>query len=66
MSEEESDRLFVSFSVEEIARIVVMIIKGVERREVIRGMPRYTVEQHGLYAAFYEQLKEGIDITWSE
>jgi hypothetical protein len=66
MSEDERDRLFVTFSAEEVAPIVVAIIKGVERREVIRGMPRYNAEQHAAYAAFYEQLKEGIDISWEE
>jgi hypothetical protein len=66
MSEEETDRLFVTFSAEELARIVVSIIKGVERDEAIRAMPRYTKEQHGAYRAFYEQLKEGIEITWQE
>jgi hypothetical protein len=66
MSEEQSDRLFVSFSAEEIARIVVAIIKGVDRRDIIRGMPRYSPEQYAVYSAFYDQLKEGIDITWNE
>jgi hypothetical protein len=66
MSEEQSDRLFVTFTAEEIGRIVVAIIKGVERYEAIRAMPRYSPEQYEAYAAFYDQLKEGIEITWQE
>jgi hypothetical protein len=64
--QDESDRLFVTFSAEEIGKIVVSIIRGVERKEAIRAMPRYTREQHRVYAAFYEQLKEAIDWAWRQ
>ena len=63
--EEESDRLFLTFSAEEIGEIAVAIIKGVERSEAIKAMPRYSREQHKVYAAFYEQFKESLDRAWS-
>jgi hypothetical protein len=62
--QDETDRLFVTFSAEEIGRIVVSIIRGVERKAAIQAMPRYTKEQYRIYAAFYEQLKEAIDWAW--
>lgn len=62
--QDESDRLFVTFTAEEIGKIVVAIIKGVERRAAIRAMPRYTREQHSVYSAFYDGLKEAIDWAW--
>lgn len=61
-----TDRLFVTFSAEEIGQIVVAIIRGVERTAAIQAMPRYTKEQHTVYAAFYDQLKEAIDWAWKE
>jgi hypothetical protein len=62
--QDESDRLFLTFTAEEIGKIVVTIIKGVERRTAIRAMPRYTREQYKVYAAFYDGLKEAIDWAW--
>ncbi len=62
--QDENGRLFVTFTAEEIGKIVVSIIKGVERRAAIRAIPRYTREQYKVYAAFYEQLKEAIDWAW--
>jgi hypothetical protein len=56
--QDETDRLFLTFSAEEIGRIVVAIIRCVERKAAIRAMPRYTREQHRVYAAFYDQLHE--------
>jgi hypothetical protein len=64
MEEEDSDRLFLTFSAEELGKIVVAIIRGVERREAIRAMPRYTREQYKVYAAFFDGLKEAIDWAW--
>ena len=58
--EEERDRLFLTFSAEEVGEIAVMIIKGVERSEAIKSMPRYTPEQHRVYSAFFDQLREVI------
>jgi hypothetical protein len=49
--QDETDRLFLTFSAEEIGRIVVAIIRGVERKAAIRAMPRYTKEQHKVYAS---------------
>ncbi len=63
--EPEEDRLFLTFSAEEIGKIAVMIIKGVERREAIRAIPRYTREQHKEYAAFYDGLKDAIEMAWN-
>jgi hypothetical protein len=40
--EQEEDRLYLTFSAEEIGNIAVMIIKGIERRDAIRAIPRYT------------------------
>jgi len=62
--EQEEDRLFLTFSAEEIGKIVVAIIRGVERREAIRAMPRYTEEQHTVYATFTSNSKEAIDWAW--
>jgi hypothetical protein len=62
--QDESDRLFVTFTAEEIGQLVVSIIKGVERKAAIRAMPRYTKEQYKVYAAFFDQLKEAIDWAW--
>jgi hypothetical protein len=62
--QDEGDRLFVTFTAEEIAQIVVIIIKGVEHKAAIRAMPRYSKEQHKLYSAFYDDLKEAIDWAW--
>jgi hypothetical protein len=62
--DDETDRLFVTFTAEEIARIVVSIIKGVERKTAIRAMPRYTKENYKVYATFYDDLKEAIDWAW--
>jgi hypothetical protein len=64
--QDETDRLFVTFSAEEIGKIVVSIIRGVERKAAIRAMPRYSKEQYKVYAAFYDQLKEAIDWAWQE
>jgi hypothetical protein len=52
--DDETDRLFVTFTAEEVALIVVAIIKGVERKVAISTMPRYSWKQHRLYAAFYD------------
>ncbi len=62
--EPEEDRLFLTFSAEEIGMVAVMIIKGIERSEAIKSMPRYTKEQHSVYSAFYEQFKEALDRAW--
>ena len=62
--QDETERLFVTFSAEEIAQLVAAIIRGVERKAAIRAIPRYTKAQHKVYAAFYEQLKEAIDWAW--
>ena len=62
--EDETDRLFVTFTAEEVALIVVAIIKGVDRKVAISTMPRYDWKQHRLYAAFYDQLKDAIDWAW--
>jgi hypothetical protein len=62
--EEESDRLFLTFSAEELGTIVVLIIKGVDKSIAVRAMPRYTSEQHQEYQAFFEQLQEAIDWAW--
>jgi hypothetical protein len=62
--QDESDRLFVTFSAEELGQIVVLIIKGIDRSIAVRAMPRYSQEQHREYTAFYEQLKDAIDWAW--
>jgi hypothetical protein len=62
--EDEHDRLFLTFSAEELGTIVVLIIRGIERSIAIRAMPRYTQEMHREYSAVYEQLKEAIDWAW--
>jgi hypothetical protein len=61
MAEHEHDHLFLTLSAEEMGKVVVAIIKGVERSEAIRTMPRYTKERHAVFAMFYDQLKEVID-----
>ena len=58
---DDGDRLFVTFTAEAIGKIVVSIIRDVERKAAIRAMPRYSKEQYKVYAAFYDQLKEAID-----
>jgi len=62
--QDRTDAIFITFSAEEIGKIAVMVIKGVERKEAIRAIPRYTKEQHNVYAGFYEQLKDAIDWAW--
>jgi hypothetical protein len=62
--EDEADRLFITFTAEEVALIVVAIIKGVERKVAISTMPRYSWKQHRVYAAFYDQMKDAIDWAW--
>ncbi len=61
----DTDAIFLTFSAEEIGRIAVMIIKGVPRNEAIRTIPRYTREQHKEYAAFYDGLKDAIEMAWN-
>jgi hypothetical protein len=63
-NQDESDRLFLTFSAEELGTIVVLIIKGIDRSIAIRAMPRYSQEQHKVYEEFYEQLREAIDWAW--
>ncbi len=62
--QEDSDRLFLTFSAEDLGLIVVSIIKGVERSIAVRAMPHYSEEQHHACEEFYEQLKEAIDWAW--
>jgi hypothetical protein len=63
-SDDDADRLFLTFSAEDLGLIVVSIIKGVERSIAIRAMPHYTQEQHHEYEAFYDQLRDAIDWAW--
>jgi hypothetical protein len=62
--QDEGDRLFLTFSAEDLGLIVVSIIKGIERSTAIRAMPHYREEQHREYEAFYDQLREAIDWAW--
>ena len=62
--QDDGDRLFVTFTAEEIAKIVVSIIRGVERTAAIQAMPRYSKEQHAVYATFFDDLHEAIDWAW--
>jgi hypothetical protein len=64
--DDERDRLFLTFSAEDLGLIVVSIIKGIERNIAIRAMPHYSQEQHEVYKAFYDQLREAIDWAWYE
>ena len=59
--DDKTDALFLTFSVEEVGKIAVLIIKGVERKQAIRSMPRYTKKQHREFAAFFDELKAVID-----
>jgi hypothetical protein len=59
-SEQPSNALFLTLSAEEIGKVAVLIIRGVEHSEAIRSMPRYTRRQHREYAAFFDQLKEAM------
>jgi hypothetical protein len=56
--EEPSDPLSLTLSAEEVGRVALLIIRGVERKEAIRAMPRYSRKQHKEYALFYDQLKD--------
>jgi len=60
IGQHDDDLLFLTFTAEEVGRIAVLIIKGVERSEAIPSMPRYSPEQHTVYAAFFDQLREVI------
>jgi hypothetical protein len=48
--------LFPTFTAEEMGRIAVAIIKGVDREDAIKALPRYTPQQHEAYAKFYDDL----------
>jgi hypothetical protein len=61
-----NDAFYVTFTAEEIGQIAVLIIKKIERSEAIRSMPRYTTEQHGVYAAFYDELRETMAKVWEQ
>jgi hypothetical protein len=61
-----TDALFLTLSAEEIGKVAVLIIKGVERSQAIRAMPRYTRKQHKEYAAFYDQLREAMERAQKE
>jgi hypothetical protein len=52
--------LFLTFSAEELGKVAMLIIKGVERGKAIRAMPRYTRKQHKEFAAFFDALKEAM------
>jgi hypothetical protein len=56
-----SEDLFPTFTAEEIGKVAVSIIKGVERDEAIKAMPRYSPQQHKVYADFYNNLKAAIE-----
>jgi hypothetical protein len=45
------------FTAEEVGRIAVSIIQGVERSKAIRAMPGYSRKQHRTFALFYDTLK---------
>jgi hypothetical protein len=64
--EDGNDRLYLTFSAEEVGKIAVSILRGIERKEAVHAMLRYTKEQYKVYAAFYDQLKEAIDWAWKE
>jgi hypothetical protein len=51
---------FPTFSAEEVGKVAVMIVQGVERSKAIRAMPRYTRKQHKVFGAFYDQLRESM------
>jgi hypothetical protein len=60
VSKQATDKLFLTFSAEELGKVAALIIKGVERKEAIRSMPRYTRKQHKEFAQFYDELKRSI------
>jgi hypothetical protein len=60
--EDATDALFLTFSAEEIGKIAVLIITGIERKAAIPAMPRYTKTQHKDFALFYDRLKGALDI----
>ncbi len=49
--------MFLTLTAEEVGKVAVLIIQGVERGKAIRAMPRYTKKQHKEYAAFFDQLR---------
>jgi len=55
------DGMFLTLTAEEVGKVAVLIIQGVERGKAIRAMPRYTRKQHKEFAAFYDQLKAVLD-----
>ena len=60
-SEADTDALFLTLTAEEVGRITVMIIKGVERDIAIRAMPHYSDKKREEYEALYDQLREAIE-----
>jgi hypothetical protein len=58
MRMEESGReVELQFSAEEVGRIAVSIVQGMERGKAIRAMPRYSRKQHKAFATYYDSLK---------
>jgi hypothetical protein len=58
--DDSTEALFLTFSAEELGKVAVLIIKGVERGKAIRAMPRYSRKQHKEFAAFFDQLRESM------
>jgi hypothetical protein len=54
---EIADAMFLTLTAEEVGKVAVLIIQGVERSKAIREMPRYNRKQHKEFSAFYDQLK---------
>ena len=61
--EERADAVYLTFSAAEVGIIAMLIIRGVQRRQAIRTMPRYTRQKHREFAAFYDQLREAMELA---
>jgi hypothetical protein len=59
--EDRTDAIYLTFSATEVGIIAMLIIRGVERRQAIRSMPRYTRRQYTEFSAFYDQLREAME-----
>jgi hypothetical protein len=53
-----------AFSIEEIAQIAALIVRGGKgKTAIVQAMPRYSGRKRSAYAACYDRLRAAIDAT---